>query len=102
MGERTLEELVAEAAAHGVEEHLARFVRRLVDPEPLTYTIPQAAVVIGTSDTTVRKLVNAGRLPLVPHMGERRLIPRIAVDAFVHSGMRPADVQAAAELRAVS
>lgn len=90
----SLEEQIRQAVADGVGEYLDRYTRRLADPEPLTYTIPEAAVVIGTSDTTVRKLVNAGRLPLVPHMGERRLIPRIAVEAFVHAGMNPADLRA--------
>lgn len=88
----TLEDLVEEAAARGVARHLEPYTRRLIDPEPLTYTIPQAALVIGTSPTTVRKLVDGGHLPLVPHMGERRLIPRAAIEAFVHAGMTEANV----------
>lgn len=80
----TLEELIAAAVSKAVGEYLAPYTARLADPEPLTYTIPQASVVIGTSPTTVRKLVADGHLPLVPHMGERRLIPRLAVEAFIH------------------
>lgn len=79
-----LEEILRAEVITAVNEALAPYTARLVDPEPLTWTIPQAAVVIGTSPTTVRKLVDAGHLPLVPHMGERRLIPRAAVEAFVH------------------
>lgn len=85
--------LRAEVTA-AVEQALAPYTRRLIDPEPLTYTIPQTATVIGTSEPTVRKLVAAGLLPLVPHMGDRRLIPRVAVEAFVHAGMTPANLKA--------
>lgn len=80
-----IEERIVELVGQAVAEALAPYTARLVDPEPLTYTVPQAAIVIGTSPTTVRKLVDAGHLPLVPHMGERRLIPRAAVEAFVSS-----------------
>jgi len=98
----TLEDLIRTEVRTAVDEALAPYTARLADPEPLTYTIPRAAVVIGTSPTTVRRLVGAGHLPLVPHMGERRLIPRLAVEGFVHAGMDPAEVLAAVELRAVS
>lgn len=86
----SLEERITELVRAAVAEALAPYTARLADPECLTFTIPQAAVVIGTSPTTVRKLVEAGHLPLVPHMGERRLIPRTAVDAFVSSTPSPA------------
>lgn len=94
----SLEDLIVEQVRSAVADALAPYTHRLVDPEPLTYTIPQAAVVIGTSPTTVRKLVEAGHLPLVPHMGERRLVPRAAVEAFVLG--RSAD--GSMDLRAVS
>lgn len=80
----SLEEIIRAEVSAAVADALAPYTARLVDPEPLTYTVPQTAVVIGTSPTTVRKLIDAGHLPLVPHMGERRLIPRAAVEAFIH------------------
>lgn len=79
----TLDEYLCELVSSIVTDALAPYLRRLGDPEPLTFSIPQAAKVIGTSPSTVRRIVDEGRLPLVPHMGERRLIPRSAVEAFV-------------------
>ena len=70
-----------------LDEYLAPFVARLTEPEPLVYSIPQAAKVLGTSQHTVRRLVNEGHLVLVPHMGERRLIPRAAVETLVAEAM---------------
>lgn len=86
----TLEELIEQQVAAGVEKALAPYLRRLVDPECLTYTIPQAAKVIGTSPQTVRRAVDAGHLPLVPHMQGRRLIPRRAVEDLIAAGDAPA------------
>lgn len=79
----TLDEKLERVVRQGVEDALAPVLRRLVEPECLTYTVPQAATVIGTSPTTVRRLIDEGHLPLVPHMGDRRLIPRTAVETFV-------------------
>lgn len=79
----SLEDRIVEAVRHGVDKALEPYLRRLTDPECLTLTIPQTATVIGTSPATVRKLVADGHLPTVPHMGERRLIPRAAVERFV-------------------
>lgn len=39
-----------------------------------------------TSTTTVRRLVDEGVLPTVPHMGQRIVIPRAAVAKLVASG----------------
>lgn len=78
-----LEDAIKEIVAAGVDQALRPYLRRLIDPEPLTYTVPQAAVVIGVRAPTVKRLVDEGRLPLVPHMPGRRLIPRSAVEAFV-------------------
>jgi excisionase family DNA binding protein len=83
MSDQTFEDLIEERVAAGVEAALRPYLRRLADPECLTYTAPQAAVVLGTSATTVRRLVDQGVLPVVPHMGDRRLIPRAAVEALV-------------------
>lgn len=78
-----LEDGIRAEVRAGVTEALAPVLRRLVEPECLTYTIPQAAIVIGVKDPTVRRLVDEGVLPLVPHMPGRRLIPRAAVEAFI-------------------
>lgn len=90
-----LKDLVHEAMG----EYLDSFVGRLTDPEPLTYSIPQAAKVLGTSQDTVRRLIAADHLPLVPHMGGRRLIPRTAVERLVH---HPCTATPARRIEAVS
>lgn len=82
-----LDEAIKELVAAGVDEALRPYLRRLIDPEPLTYTVPQAAVVIGVRAPTVKRLVDEGHLPLVPHMPGRRLIPRAAVEAFVNGSV---------------
>lgn len=82
----TLEERIASTVTDAVAGALAPYLRRLGEPERATYSIPQAAIVLGTSANTVRRLVDEGHLPLVPHMGERRLIPRHALHAFIDGG----------------
>lgn len=58
-------------------------VLRNSDPEPLVYSVREAAHVLRTSTTTVRRLVDEGVLPIVPHLGQRIVIPRAAVAALV-------------------
>lgn len=79
----SLEERIAGIVAAGVEDALAPYLRRLGEPEPITYSVPQAAIVLGTSPHMVRRLIADGNLPVIPHMGDRRLIPRHAVHGLV-------------------
>ena len=81
----SFDELVRTLVAEGLAEAFGPYLRRLSDPECLTYSIPQAAKVLGTSPHMVRRAIEAGHLPLVPHMGERRLIPRAAVEELIAS-----------------
>ena len=75
------------AIASAVEGAVERVLARWPDPvEPITYSVPGAALAIGTSQDTVRRLIRTGVLPTVPHMGERLLIPRSAVVRLVESG----------------
>lgn len=76
------------AIVSAVQEALAPYVRRLADPEPLVYNVREAAHVLSTSTTTVRRLVDEGVLPVVPHMGQRIVIPRGAVLRLVESADR--------------
>jgi excisionase family DNA binding protein len=78
-----LETAIKDVVKDALDEFLAPYTHRLREVEPLTYSVPDAAKVIGTSPHTVRRLLAEGRLPLIPHMGERKLIPRAAVQAFV-------------------
>lgn len=38
----------------------------------------------GSSPHMVRRAIDDGILPVVPHLGDRRLIPRRAVETLVH------------------
>lgn len=79
----SIEELVRTEVAAGVADVLGPYLPRLARPECRSYTFGQAAAVIGCSDRHVSKLVRDNVLPIVPHMGGRKLIPRVAVEAFV-------------------
>lgn len=76
----TIEEQITEAVRAALEPYLAR----LAEPEPLVYSVPEAAKVMRTSTNTIRRLVGDGHLPIVPHMNGRVLIPRVALRAFVN------------------
>lgn len=84
-----LDQHLTDVVKAAVDEALAPYLRRLTDPECLTYSIPQAAKVLGVSDHMVRRAVDDGHLPTVPHMGERRLIPRRAVEELVNRAGAP-------------
>lgn len=79
----SIEELVRAEVMAGINEVLRPYLPRLARPECRSYSFAQAAHVIGCSDRHVSKLVAQGRLPLVPHMGAKKIIPRAAVEAFV-------------------
>lgn len=51
--------------------------------ERLTWTIPEAAQVLGVSEWTVRRMVAQGVLPLVPHTGRRRLISKKRLEEWL-------------------
>jgi len=59
----TLETVIEAVAAKAVQQALAPYIRRLVDPEPLVDSVREAAHVLGTSQTTVRRLIDDGVLP---------------------------------------
>jgi excisionase family DNA binding protein len=81
----TLDTAIQAAVADAVERVLRPYLRRLADPEPLVYSVKQAAHVLNTSTTTVRRLIDEGVLPVVPHMGQRIVIPRGAVVRLVEA-----------------
>jgi excisionase family DNA binding protein len=82
----SMDAAIEKAVAAALEKTLSPYLRRLSDPEPLAYSVREAAHVLRTSTTTVRRLVEEGVLPTVPHMGQRILIPRVAVANLVASG----------------
>jgi excisionase family DNA binding protein len=86
----SLDEAIEAAVVRAVQTALAPYLSRLADPEPLVYSVKEAAHVLGTSPTTVDRLIGRGVLPLVPHMGQRRLVPRAAVARLVEPSESPA------------
>ena len=81
----SLDAAIQAVVVDAVQEALAPYLRRLADPEPLVYSVREAAHVLSTSTNTVRRLVEDGVLPIVPHMGQRIVIPRIAVVRLVEA-----------------
>jgi excisionase family DNA binding protein len=80
-----LDEALKQAVTEAIEQALGPYLRRLSDPEPLVYSVKDAAHVLSTSTTTVRRLIDQNVLPTVPHMGHRIVIPRWVVDQLVRS-----------------
>lgn len=81
----SLEGAIQAVVVEAVREALAPYVRRLAEPEPLVYNVAEAAQVLSTSTNTVRRMIERGVLPVVPHMGHRVVIPRSAVARLVES-----------------
>ena len=73
----SLDQALADAVRTAVAEALA------AKPRPLTYSVPDAAIALGISPDTVRRLIRNGHLPVVPHVGARQLVPVAALEAFV-------------------
>jgi excisionase family DNA binding protein len=80
-----LDAAIKAVVADAIHDALGPYLRRLADPEPLVYNVEQAAHVLATSTKTVRRLVDEGVLPVVPHMGHRVVIPRSAVVRLVNA-----------------
>jgi excisionase family DNA binding protein len=79
----SLDAALETAVTSALEKALGPYLRRLSDPEPVVYSVREAAHVLCTSTTTVRRLVDEGVLRTVPHMGQRIVIPRAAVTKLV-------------------
>jgi excisionase family DNA binding protein len=92
----SLDTALRDAVIAAIEQALAPYLCRLSDPEPLVYSVREAARVLSTSTNTVRRLVDDGVLPIVPHMGQRIVIPRTAVVRLVEAGEGRSDHQTTA------
>lgn len=53
----------------------------------------QAGEALGVSDWTIRRLIKAGLLKRIPHLGDRVLIARAEIERFANQGV---DTQASA------
>jgi excisionase family DNA binding protein len=54
--------------------------------ERLAYRVPEAAQVLGISERSAWKLVREGELQVV-RSGKIVLVPRVAIEEFLHRGM---------------
>jgi len=69
----------------------------------LVVSVPEAAELLGLSDDLVYRLLDEGRLPELPRVSRRRLIPRRAIEQLVDTAMQGFDPEAAlASLRSAS
>jgi excisionase family DNA binding protein len=81
----SLDSAIQAAVIDAVSQALGPYLGRLADPEPLVYSVRETAHVLSTSTSTVRRLIDEGVLPIVPHMGQRIVVPRLAVLRLVES-----------------
>lgn len=79
----SIDEQIELLVTRSVEAVLAPYLGKLAQPEPLVYTVTQAAAALQVSNDTVGRLVRRGVLPRVPHLDGKLLIPRAAVQQLV-------------------
>lgn len=56
--------------------------------ERLAFSAAEAAQILGISTSSVYKLVEAGVLAKVPHLGSRVLIARVELERFAGEGLK--------------
>lgn len=87
----TIEEQIASAVEEAVQRVLGQYLRRLGNPEPLVYTVAQAAAVLQVSEDTVSRLIKRGLLERIPHLEGRVLVPKIALERIVNDALNAED-----------
>lgn len=81
---------IDQAVTDAVTDAVRRALVDIVGPRRTALTVDEVAWSLGTSPDTVRRLIAAGHLPLVPHVGTRKLIPVAALEAFTAGASTPA------------
>jgi len=79
----SIEELIERAVARTIEGLLEPYLTRLSKPEPLVYTVSQAAEVLQVSTDTIGRMVKRGVLDRVPYLDGKTLIPRVSIEDLV-------------------
>ena len=79
----TIEAIVEQVVAQTITQLLQPYLVRLQRPEPLVFTVAQAAEVLQLSSDSVTRLVKRGVLARVPHIDGKLLIPRSSVADLV-------------------
>lgn len=85
----TIEDLVEAAVTRSVERLLGPHLVKLSRPEPLVYTVAQAAEVLQLSTDSVTRLVKKGVLVRVPWVDGKLLIPKRCVEELLASKGAP-------------
>lgn len=78
---------VVDSIAEALEPLIAVLSKIDRQPEALVYTPQEASVVLGVSDSTIRRWLDGGVLPRLPHT-DRVLIPCVAIAAFVEDAAK--------------
>ncbi|MGZ4710178.1 MAG: helix-turn-helix domain-containing protein [Acidimicrobiales bacterium] len=79
----SIEALIEGAVSRTIEQLLEPYLVRLSKPEPLVYTVSQAAEVLQVSTDTIGRLVKRGVLDRVPHLDGKTLIPKVSIEHLV-------------------
>lgn len=87
----SIEQLVEAAVTRAVILLLEPYLYRLSEPEPLVYTVAQAAAILQVSPDTVSRLIRRGVLDRVPHIDGKQLIPKRSVEELVDGASSPGD-----------
>jgi excisionase family DNA binding protein len=80
----SIEDQIRAAVREEIAEVLSPYLRRLCQPEPRTYSVPQVAKILCLDPRTVETMIDRGDLPTVPlNTGRKPLVPRAAIDALL-------------------
>ena len=85
----SIEELIGRVVTRSLEQLLKPYLVKLSKPEPLVYTVSQAAEVLQVSTDTIGRLVKRGVLDRVPHLDGKTLIPKVSVEQLVAGAGKP-------------
>ena len=58
--------------------------------EKLAFTARESGAILGVSEWMVYRLIDAGDLSKVPHLGKRVLVARVELERFAAQGLRVA------------
>jgi len=82
----TVEQLIEDVVERTLDRVLKPYLHRLHQPEPLVYTVNEAATVLSVSSDTIGRMIKKGVLVRVPHVDGKTLIPKASVHALIDIG----------------
>ena len=81
-----------------IELLLEPYLDRLSEPQPLVYTVAQAAAILQVSPDTVSRLIRRGVLDRVPHIDGKQLIPKRSLEELVDGDVAPSEEHASPDV----